>query len=78
MKSYSNYLKIEKVSCLILFVALISSIPAFSQPETSLFDYWEYHSDQLKFFSTSLTDIGFDQIKEREQNIAFLKYKVDW
>jgi len=78
MKSYSNYLKIEKVSCLILFAVLISIIPVFSQPEFSLFNYWEYQPDHQNVLYKSLTDIGLSQLTEREQAISSLKNKVDW
>ena len=62
-----------------IFALLITgSIISYSQPDLSLFDYWEYHSDHKQTLYNSLTGIALDQLAERKEEINQLKSMEDW
>jgi cephalosporin-C deacetylase-like acetyl esterase len=87
---YQSYNLIIKMKCLLihtiwgrrfsltftLFITLI--INSYSQPDLSLFDYWEYHSDHKQTLYNSLSDIAFEQLGERRAVVSQLKSKEDW
>ena len=78
MKSLCHHhLPAKKFSSIFFFLVIITSY-SYSQPDVSLFDYWEYHSDHKRTLYNSLTGIALKQLAERSDQIANLKSKADW
>jgi dienelactone hydrolase len=78
MKFFSIFiLKVKRFS-LIIALIVINSPFTYSQPDVSLFDYWEYHSDHKQTLYKSLTGIALDQLAERKDQVKKLKSKEDW
>ena len=78
MKSLCHHrLPAKKFSSIFFFLILINPY-SYSQPDVSLFDYWEYHSDHKQTLYNSLTGIALNQLEERSDQIANLKSMADW
>ncbi len=65
-----------------LFLSLILlfafQIPAYSQDDVNLFDYWKYYSDAENSTYKTSCSIAFQQLNEREATIAKLNSKDDY
>jgi cephalosporin-C deacetylase-like acetyl esterase len=63
---------------LIIALLIAGSVVSYSQPDLSLFDYWEYHTDHKQTLYNSLTGIAVNQLAERKDQVNKLKSKEDW
>jgi len=63
---------------LVFSLLIVIHLNSFSQPDISLFDYWEYHSDHKQTLYNSLTGIALNQLADRSDQISKLKSKADW
>ncbi|MCK5277186.1 MAG: hypothetical protein KAK04_01590, partial [Cyclobacteriaceae bacterium] len=61
-----------------LIFFLFIQIPAQSQDDVNLFDYWKYYSDaENSMYKTSCSH-AFEQLQERKTAIAQLQTKNDY
>ncbi len=63
---------------MITAIFLTGSLTSYAQPDLSLFNYWDYHSDHKQTLYNSLTGIALRQLSERKDQVKKLKSKEDW
>jgi cephalosporin-C deacetylase-like acetyl esterase len=64
---------------LVLGVCLLTlTIPAVSQDDVNLFDFWKYYSDAENAMYKSSCSLAFKQLQERKTEIARLQTKSDY
>ena len=78
MKYISVFTIRKRRLSLITAIFLTGSLTSYAQPDLSLFNYWDYHSDHKQTLYNSLTGIALRQLSERKDQVKKLKSKEDW
>ena len=74
-KPTSMSLKLNTTVLIAFF--LLALVPAIAQDEGNLFDFWQYYSDAENTLYKTSCAIGFQQLEQRESEVAALQGDAD-
>ena len=69
-------MKNKHIPCLVLLLTIL--LPAQSQDDVNLFDFWKFYTDSKNVMYKNSCNLAFKQLQEREASIAKLDTKSDY